>query len=223
MAIVLAPLSSWDARNKFGPLQVFSGWRTLPTVRANVVPTNPRTVGQSGARSILTLLSQAWGGLTAGQVSAWRDWANGHEYKTSLGQEFRGTGLNAFVELNSPIEAWGGTFKTSPPVDVYESGFGAFLADTGAGGAGTMDLTWDVPAGATANDKVRVDVTSAMPNEHRLPQKSDWRVNQYVNGSLTGVQLTGLTPDAWYWTRGRWYQEDGQYGAIIYSLAQAHS
>lgn len=223
MAIVLAHLSSWDARNKFGPLQVFTGWRTLPVVRSLVVPTNPRTTGQSEVRSILTTLSQAWGSLTAGQVAAWRDWANSHEYVTALGQKFRGTGLNAYLELNFPLVYNSVAAKASPPTVALKPGFAGFAAVTGSAVNGEIACSWTKATGSDADDWYRLDITSQMPNEHRLAQASDWRIAQFVTGTAATQSIVDLVPDGWYWVRCRFVQDDGQSSGIMVAQAQASS
>ena len=225
MAIVLAPLSSWDARNKFGPLQVFTGWRTLPVVRSLVVPTNPRTGDQSYVRSILSALSQAWGGLSAGQVAAWRDWGNSHEYVTALGQKFRGTGLNAFLELNFPQYYNVETYATSPPSVAYKGNITNFdvHTDPSPEEPGSIECTWTLPVGAVSTDWTRIDVTSQMPNRHRLAQASDWRIYAFRAGNIPSINMTGLVPSGWYWVRGVYTMQDGQRGVWQVGQAQAQA
>ena len=219
MAIVRNPLSSEDARGRLGRILVFIGWRGIMSVRSNVTPTNPRSAAQMAARSILTILSQAWASLTSGEVQAWRDYADAHPLSNEFGK-FRATGLNWFLKLNSALLAAGESQVDTPPTTAFKGNITEYTAIKGAS-AGIIHCEWTLPAGAVASDKIRVDVTSMMPNEHRLPQNSDWRVYEYQDGDELESNITDLVPNAWYYTRACFVQADGRMG--LWQIAQSQA
>jgi len=158
-------------------------------------------------------------------VSAWRDWANHHEYKTTLGQEFRGTGLNAFLALNFPEYYNVSTYRTNPPVDVYKGNIINYDVHTDPMPMepGSIEATWTLPAGATSVDWCRTDVTSLMPNRHRLAQESDWRIYMFRAGDVPSINITGLVPSGWYWVRTAFVQYDGQTAVPLVGQAMAQA
>lgn len=219
MAKVLNPLSSEDARGKFGSVIVFTGWRTIKVVRSRVSPTNPRSTRQLDVRAILAGLSTAWASLTSGQVTAWNDYAASVAL-TNLFGEYRMSGFNAYQRLNFFVVDNGGAANASPPVTAFKGNLTAFAAASG-GGAGEVDLTWTVPVGGALTDMVDVWATGAQPNANRSAQESEFRHDSYEAGNSTGVTVTGLTSSAWYWFRARFVMVDGRAGLFLQDQAQA--
>jgi hypothetical protein len=171
------------------------------------------------ARSILTTLSQAWAALTAGEVQAWRDYADAHPLSNEFGN-FRATGLNWFLKLNAGLLAAGESQVDVPPTVAFKGNISAYTAVKGAS-AGIIHCAWTLPAGAAAADKVRVDVTSMMPNQHRVAQNSDWRVYEYQDGNEVESNIPYLVPNGWYWTRAVFMQADGRMG--LWQMAQSQA
>ena len=221
MAKVRNPLSSEDARGKFGPVIVFSAWRSIKTVRTKVTPTNPRSVRQLGVRGILAGLSASWAAITSAQASAWRAFAAGRQ-KTNVFGTYFASGFNAYQELNFFVVDNGGSAAAAPPTAAFKGNISAYTATSGSG-SGEIDLAWTLPAGAAAGDIVDVWATPAMPNELRQAQESDFRHDQYLAGDEVGVTLTGLTASAWYWVKVRFIQSDGRAGVFQLGQAQAHA
>ena len=60
MAVLTAPLFSFDARGKLGGALVFGNWRGVPYVRRMVIPANPKTSGQILTRGIFAALELRW-------------------------------------------------------------------------------------------------------------------------------------------------------------------
>ncbi len=71
MALVTAPLLSLDASGKVGDALVFSKWKGRNYVRALVRPSNPKSGGQVGMRSMFKFLSQEWAGIGASPKATW--------------------------------------------------------------------------------------------------------------------------------------------------------
>lgn len=219
MAKVLNPLSSENARGKFGPIIVFTGWRTIKVVRSRVTPTNPRSSRQLDVRAILASLSTAWASLTANQAAAWNDYAAGVAL-TNLFGEYRMSGFNAYQRLNFFVVDTGGAANASPPVSAFLGNLSAFAAATGAG-SGQVDVTWTEPTGATSSDFVDVWRTAAMPNANRAAQESDFRHLAYEPADAGTETYTGLTSGAWYWFRARFVDQVGRAGLFLQDQAQA--
>jgi len=221
MAKVRNPLSSEEARGKFGPVIVFSAWRSIKVVRTKVTPTNPRSTRQLTVRGILAGLSASWAAISSAQALAWRNFASGRQ-KTNVFGTYFASGFNAYQELNFFVVDNGGAANAAPPTAAFKGNLTAYTAAAG-GGSGEIDLAWTLPAGAVAGDIIDVWVTSAMPNELRQAQESDFRHNQYLAGDQVGVTLSGLTASAWYWCKARFVQADGRAGVFQLGQAQAHA
>lgn len=219
MAKLLNPLSSENARGKFGNVIVFTGWRTIKVARSRVTPTNPRSTRQLAVRAIMSSLSTAWASLTSGQVEAWNDYA-ATVTLTNLFGDYRMSGFNAYQRLNFFVVDDGNSANASPPTTAFKGNLSAFAA-AGGGSSGEVDLTWTVPSGGAVSDIVDVWRTAAMPNANRTAQESDFRHDSYEAGNSTGVTVGSLTPDAWYWFRARFVMVDGRAGLFLQDQAQA--
>lgn len=90
MAQVSAPLLSLDASGSIAGAIVFSKWKGRNYVRSLVKPSNPRSGGQTGMRSMLKFLSQNWGPLSAANKATWETRAD----QTTISE------FNAFVKYN---------------------------------------------------------------------------------------------------------------------------
>jgi hypothetical protein len=84
-------------------------------IRARTTPTNPNTIKQTAARSILGTLSSAWGSLTGAQRTAWGDWASLNPIVDSLGTSIVRSGQQAFVGLNARLLGAGAVLVATPP------------------------------------------------------------------------------------------------------------
>ncbi len=76
MALVQAPALSLEASGKLGGAIVFSKWKGRPYVRALVKPSNPKSGGQVGVRSMFKFLAQYWASLPAGSKATWENRAD---------------------------------------------------------------------------------------------------------------------------------------------------
>ena len=77
------------ARNRFGQY-----------ARAKASPVQPRTPAQTERRAQLTVLSQRWRGLPEGNRAEWRAFADELVRSDTLGQTYRLTGLQAYLQIN---------------------------------------------------------------------------------------------------------------------------
>jgi len=59
------------ASGSMGGVIVFSTWKGRPYVRSLVIPSNPKSGGQVGMRSMFSFLSKAWAGLSNGNKATW--------------------------------------------------------------------------------------------------------------------------------------------------------
>lgn len=221
MAIVKNPLSSEDARNKFGPVIVFSGWRSIKVVRSNVFPTNPRTSEQTNIRAILATLSAEWNALTWGNATSWNDYAGAHPRRNAFG-EFKGSGINAYVELNFNRAYQSVASSATPPTAAFKGNVTG-LTDAGTGGSGEVEITWtDVPTGA-AGDTIRVDISRQMRSNHEVLGDSDFRIFDYIADGVETATIPGLVPSGYYTVRVRFVQVDGRAGVIQSEVCVAHA
>lgn len=76
MVKVAAPCLSLAASGSIAGAMTFGTWKGRPYVRQLVKPSNPRSGGQVGVRSMLKFLSQDWTNLTAAAKATWEDLAD---------------------------------------------------------------------------------------------------------------------------------------------------
>lgn len=91
-----------DGRGKIGG-HVASKNRAGAYLRTKVTPSNPNTVAQVRARSILASLSQMWQTLTESQRSGWNDAVKEWGTTDIFGDIKKPSGINLFVKLNANL------------------------------------------------------------------------------------------------------------------------
>ena len=91
-----------DGRGKIGG-HVASKNRSGAYLRTKVTPSNPNTVAQAQARSILATLSQMWQTLTDSQRSGWNDAVKEWGTTDIFGDIKNPSGINLFVKLNANL------------------------------------------------------------------------------------------------------------------------
>ena len=82
MVKVKAPALSLEASGSLGGAIVFSKWKGRPYVRALVRPSNPKSGGQVGVRSMFKFLAQEWAGIGATPQATWENRADDGRYST---------------------------------------------------------------------------------------------------------------------------------------------
>ncbi len=73
MVKVQAPALSLEASGSLAGALVFSKWKGRAYVRTLVKPSNPKSGGQVGMRSMFKFLAQNWAALSAGDKATWED------------------------------------------------------------------------------------------------------------------------------------------------------
>ena len=91
-----------DGRGKIGG-HVASKNRAGAYLRTKVTPSNPNTVAQVQARSVLSSLSQLWSQLTDGQRQGWNDAVKEWGTTDIFGDIKKPSGINLFVKLNANL------------------------------------------------------------------------------------------------------------------------
>jgi len=76
MVKVQAPALSLEASGQIGGSMVFSKWKGRPYVRALVRPSNPKSGGQVGVRSMFKFLAQDWQNIGATPQATWEERAD---------------------------------------------------------------------------------------------------------------------------------------------------
>lgn len=76
MVRVQAPALSLGASGSIAGAMVFSKWKGRPYVRELVKPSNPKSGGQVGIRSMLRFLSQQWQNVSGANQATWEDRAD---------------------------------------------------------------------------------------------------------------------------------------------------
>lgn len=71
MVKVQAPALSLEASGSLGGTLVFSKWKGRAYVRTLVRPSNPKSGGQVGVRSMFKFLAQQWQNVIAGDQASW--------------------------------------------------------------------------------------------------------------------------------------------------------
>lgn len=90
MALVHGPLFSMDASGTIGNAITFSKWKGRAYVRERVIPSNPKSGGQVGRRSMFKFLSQVWTDVLTADRATWDD----------LADQLVASDFNAYVSLN---------------------------------------------------------------------------------------------------------------------------
>ena len=91
-----------DGRGKIGG-HVASKNRGGAYLRTKATPSNPNTVAQAKARSVLSSLSQLWSQLTDGQRQGWNDAVKEWGTTDIFGDIKKPSGINLFVKLNANL------------------------------------------------------------------------------------------------------------------------
>lgn len=95
-----------DGRGKIGG-HVASKNRSGAYLRTKVTPSNPNTVAQVQARSVLSSISQMWQTLTESQRSGWNDAVKEWGTTDIFGDIKNPSGINLFVKLNANLMSVG--------------------------------------------------------------------------------------------------------------------
>lgn len=102
---------------------VFSRNTAGSYMRQKVSPVQPQTPAQLGVRALLTTVSQAWRGLTAGQRLAWITVGETFTNINVFGDNVPLTGFGLFTKLNRDLQTIDEPIITDPPLQESVIGF----------------------------------------------------------------------------------------------------
>lgn len=139
MVKVSAPCLSLDASGSLAGTMVFSKWKGRNYVRSLVKPTNPKSGGQVGVRSMFKFLAQIWNGLSDANKATWEARAD-----DKVASPF-----NAFMSYNQ--KRWR-DFDTPSKEDPAAEAATAPAACTGVATPDVRSITLAVTHGATVAD-----------------------------------------------------------------------
>lgn len=142
MARVTGPLLSFGAAGAVAQTQVYSQWRGIQYVRRYVIPSNPKTSGQTMTRTTFAALSNMWRNAPTGLKAPWTRYAAG------LKQTDRNAFIGKNIELNRGEADWS-NFLASPgagggPPPASITPVGGALSITTAVVAPTPPLNWTI-------------------------------------------------------------------------------
>lgn len=122
MVKLKAPMMSLEAAGAFGKTIVYYMLRGVACARLLVTPNNPQTDGQMSFRAMMTFLSQAWDGLSAGDQATWVGLSE-LEYSTPF-NAFMGKNMERWNIYLPPTKQWpaaeigeGGDAPTTTPTN----------------------------------------------------------------------------------------------------------
>lgn len=76
MVKVNGPMFSLGASGTLAKTIVFANWKGRPYVRERVIPSNPKSGGQTGRRAMMRFLAQSWSLVSAGNKATWQTLAD---------------------------------------------------------------------------------------------------------------------------------------------------
>jgi len=173
-----------DGRGKIGG-HVASKNRGGAYLRTKVTPSNPNTVAQAQARSLLASLAQGWRGLTDAQRLGWNaavsDWA-----KTDIFGDIKNpSGLNLFVKVNANLSSVNETILLDVPAKL-DMPTASLLSAEYSVATGLLELTLD--SVVTTPTPVLVRATKKLSSGVSFV-KSEYRVisKETTDGNLIDV------------------------------------
>lgn len=136
-----------EMRNKLNG-SVFARNRGGAYLRTKVTPTNPGSIYQVEARSLLTSYAQSWRSLTEEQRTAWNSVVDQWSTTDVFGDVVNPSGSTLYIRLNINISLANGTPLLIPPTPVGADALTA-LSIAADQSATTFDVTFapTVPAG----------------------------------------------------------------------------
>lgn len=199
MVKVTAPLFSLGASGTIGKAITFSNWKGRNYVRERVVPTNPRTGGQVGARAMFKFLTQNWNALSSANKATWQDAAD----------QIVISPFNAYVRENQRRFA---TFNAPGQEDpVGETGTAPTLTTFSATG-GVREVVLDLDL--TALDDGWGVVVFRATTTGFTPSITNIVFANLLN-TINPIQIvdTPLDPDTYYYD-AKTFTDDGLYGTL---------
>jgi len=113
MVKVYGPMMSLDASGTLANAITFSKWKGRNYVRERVIPSNPKSGGQTGRRAMFKFLSQYWSNLATGPQATW----------DTLGDDLIASPFNGYVSDN--MKRWHNFIAPTQQYPAAEAGNGS--------------------------------------------------------------------------------------------------
>lgn len=200
MAIVTAPMLSFDARGKIADTLVFSNWRGIPVVRRFVIPANPKTTAQVLTRDIFLALELRWKQGGPLMRAVWDRFATGQKF----------VGRNSYLGKN--IAVLRGDADMADYIGSPGAKGGLPLTSLAVAAASlSLVVTLTAPTPPTGWSIEAVIATALLD---QTPEATVGDVIAEGEDAVTPfdtVTLTGLTASVLYQVQGwiRWLKPDG--------------
>lgn len=144
MAIITFGATLAAARGSIGGT-VISRNKGGAYMKARVAPINVKSPAQTVVRANFAANAKAWSSLlTAGERTAWTNFAAVNPLVNRLGASIIVSGLSMFVKLNQVLSQTGNPNITAPPPDLSVQPVAAALSVAAVSGASTVIVTTDV-------------------------------------------------------------------------------
>lgn len=187
MAIMTAPILSFNARGAIGKSVVFSGWKGIKTARQYAKPGNPNTVAQQSTRNTFKFVHDLYKWSDARVQAPWLEYAKGKPL----------TGPTAWAQANiGPLR--GETTLANLVLSKSVNGGFPATAITVTPGSGSLTITSPtptLPAGWTILAMIGV-ATLQMAPDVELEAKISFSGED--DTSTYSVAITGLTASVPY-------------------------
>lgn len=198
MVKVAGPAMSLEASGSLAGVMVFSKWKGRPYVRSLVRPSNPKSGGQVGVRSLFKFISQQWASISAPNQATW-------ETRADQGVV---SPFNAYMGYNQA--RWRDFLAPSQHDPAAATDVASVIGVTVAT-PGVRSVTLTIPI-TTANDGWGVAVFRALASGFTTAFDNLIGVGVVDGVNDIIVVDTPLVPDTYYYNF-RSITEDGQLGA----------
>jgi len=176
---------SLDASGTLAGTLVFSKWKGRNYIRQRVIPSNPKSGGQVGVRSMFKFLTQIWDGLSDANKATWEERADDMVVST----------FNAFISYNQ--KRWRNYDAPSIEDPATEVG-AAPLGPTGVATPGVRSMEIVLTDGATPPDFAYC-IFRSLTGVFTLMWDNCIAVVGWDSGGTTTYIDTPLEPDTYYY------------------------
>ena len=199
MVKLTAPLFSLGASGTIGKAVTYSNWKGRAFARQRVIPHNPQSGGQVGARAMWAFITQNWAALTTAEKATWEARAG----QTIISPFNAYTSYNAkrFSTFNAPSQE-------DPAAEANTPGTIVTFTATGGVREVVLDIALSVAADNWGIAVFRSTSTGFTPSITNL-------VYARLLDSVTPIQIvdTPLDPDTYYYD-AKVFTDDGLYGSL---------
>ncbi len=199
MVKLTGPLFSLGASGTIGKTVTYSSWKGRAFARQRVIPHNPRSGGQVGARAMWAFITQAWDALTTAEKATWEARAG----QTIISPFNAYTSYNAkrFSTFNAPSQE-------DPALEANTPG----TLTTFSAAGGVREVVLDVGLSVLADNwgvvVFRSTTTSFTPSITNIVF-----ARLLIDTSTIQIVDTPLDPDTYYYD-AKVFTDDGLFGAL---------